>query len=208
VIYVPTAIGSSFLTGAAIQGVNTAIPNPFATQTVYGTTYNGFAGLGVTVHVVTAMEVGLSTRQVTGLSPQKAVAIFEDLDATDLNTLGYCPWGRPNVPDQGQCIVYTQRIWQSIPLACGTTPIFTPSGTESSAVEAFKAYTIELILHEVGHSVGGLAPTFNSSYGGYHYAPGTIMEQYVVATVAKGKCKFTVSKAFNSRNDPAAVKLK
>lgn len=209
VIYVPAASGS-FLTGAAIQGVNTAIPNPFAAQTVYGTTYNGFSGLGVTVHVVSAVEVSLVTRQVvfgTAVT-QKAVAIFEDLDASDLNTLGYCPWGRPNAPDQGQCIVYTQRIWESIPLACGTAPIVTPSGVASTAVEAFKAYTIELILHEVGHSVGGLTPTFNSRYGGYHYGPGTIMEQYVVATVSKGNCKFAVSKAFNSRNDPPAVNLR
>jgi len=209
VIYVPTASGS-FLTGAAVQGVNTAIPNPFAAQTVYGTAYNGFTGLGVTVHIVTVNEVPLATRQVvfgTAVT-QKAVAIFEDLDATDLNTLGYCPWGRPNVANQGQCIVYTQRIWNSIPLACGTNPIVTPAGVASTAEEAFKAYTLELILHEVGHSVGGLAPTFNSSYGGYHYAPGTVMEQYVVATVSKGKCKFAVSKAFNSRNDPPAVNLK
>ena len=136
------------------------------------------------------------------------MAIFENLDATDLNTLGYCPWGRPAVTDQGQCIVYTQRIWNSIPLACGINPIVTPGGLPSTPEDAFKAYTIELILHEVGHSVGGLAPTFDSRYGGYHYGPGTIMEQYVVATVSKGKCKFAVSKAFNSRNDPGAVNLK
>jgi len=209
VIYVPTATGS-FLAGAAVQGVNTAIPNPFAAQTVYGTAFNGFTTLGVTVHVLRATEAPLGTRQVSAASAQKAVTIFEDLDNSDLNTLGYCPWGRPNVATQGECIVYTRRIWDSIPLACGNNLIYLPGSTTVTVPreEVFKAYTIELILHEVGHSVGGLAPVFNSSYGGYHYGPGTIMEQYVVATVSKGRCRFAVSKAFNSRNDPPAVNLK
>lgn len=202
VVYVPAGTGSLLASGTA-----TGIANPFANQTVYGVAFNGYAGLNVTVHVLDGTQAPVDTRQVTGVSTQKAVVIVENLDASDLNTLAYCVWGRPNVAGQGICTIYSQRIWNSIGLACGSLPIVTGSNTPSSANEAFKAYAIATILHEVGHSVGGLAPNYDSRYGGYHYAPGTIMEQYVVASTSKGNCKFSIPNAFNSRYDPPAVLL-
>jgi len=198
--------------GSLMSGtLPTAIADPFANQTVYGLAFTGLSGIGVTAHAVTSIEVPILSRQVAEGSDQKAIVMAEDLDDTDLNTLAWCPYGKPNTASQ-VCVVYTRRIVLTIEDICGTgataMPIFTAGGDPSDATAVFKAYTIETILHEVGHSVGGLTSKFNSSYGGYHYSPGTIMEQYVVASTTKGKCKFAISRTFNTRLDPPAVILK
>lgn len=194
--------------GSLMSGTGpTAITDPFANQTVYGLAFTGLSGVGVTGHAVTSIEVPILSRQVTAGSDQKAIVMAEDLDDTDLNTLAWCPYGKPNSASQ-VCIVYTRRIVKTIEDICGTMPIVTAGGVGSDATAVFRAYTIETILHEIGHSIGGLTSKFNSTYGGYHYSPGTIMEQYVVASTTKGNCKFAISKSFNTRLDPPAVILK
>jgi hypothetical protein len=206
VVLMPVAEGS-LMSGT----VPTAIADPFANQTAYGLAFTGLSGIGVTAHAVTSIEVPILSRQVADGSDQKAIVMAEDLDDTDLNTLAWCPYGKPNAASQ-VCVVYTRRIVKTIEDICGTgataLPILTAAGNPSDATAVFRAYTIETILHEVGHSIGGLTSKFNSSYGGYHYSPGTIMEHYVVASTTKGNCKFAISKTFNTRLDPPAVILK
>lgn len=206
VVLVPVTEGS-LMSGT----VATAVANPFANQTVYGLAFTGLSGIGVAGHAVTSIEVPILSRQVTAGSDQKAIVMAEDLDDTDLNTLAWCPYGKPNTASD-ECIIYTRRIVKTIEDICGVgdtaIPVVTAGGQDSDATAVFRAYTIETILHEIGHSIGGLTSKFNSTYGGYHYSPGTIMEHYVVASITKGKCKFAISKSFNTRLDPPAVLLK
>jgi hypothetical protein len=202
-------------TGSLLRGGDqrTEIREPFKPFSAYGVTFAGLSALGVTIHQVETTDVG-ADRTVTDLptevpnpllSPQKAVRITEDLDTTG-STLGYCQYGTPN--GLGSCAIYTQRILNFINSACAGLTIVTASGSASDAYSAFRAYAAHTILHEAGHTLGGLTASYNSRYGGYHYSAGTIMEQYVVVTTKGGKCKFAVSPNWNLSLDPPAVKLK
>ena len=208
VVYVPAASGS-LLTAATADGTPqpTAIDNPFASVTFYGIPFNGFNALGVTIHK-------LSSSQLDPFGPRdvvpgtKAIAVIEDLDASDV-VLGYCQYGTP--ASSGVCTIYTRRILDYINSTCAGRTVVTPSGATSSVAEAFKAYTVQTILHEIGHTVGGLTSKYENRYTGYHYAPNTtIMEQYVVAKVndTAKTCTFYIHKDWNVRNDSPAIKLK
>ena len=189
----------------------TEISEPFKTVTAYGVTFSGLSALGVTIHQISPLDVG-ADRTVTGLlelphpllSAQKAVRITEDLDTSGA-TLGYCQYGTPNGLDG--CAIFTQRIMNFINSTCAGLNIVQNDGAASDAQSVFKAYATHTILHEVGHTIGGLAPKFNSRYGGYHYSSGTIMEQYVVVTTKRG-CKFAIGNEWNLSLDPSAVRLK
>jgi len=203
-------------TGSLLRGGDprTEIREPFKLFSAYGLTFTGLSALGVTIHQVETTDVG-ADRTVTDLpteppnpllSAQKAVRITEDLDTTG-STLGYCQYGTPN--GLGSCAIYTQRILNFINSTCAGLQIVLADGrTQSDAFSAFRAYAAHTILHEAGHTLGGLTASYNSRYGGYHYSAGTIMEQYVVVTTKGGKCKFTVSPNWNLSLDPPAVKLK
>lgn len=203
-------------TGSLLRGGDqrTEIREPFKPFSAYGVTFAGLSALGVTIHQVETTDVG-ADRTVTDLptevpnpllSPQKAVRITEDLDTTG-STLGYCQYGTPN--GLGSCAIYTQRILNFINSSCAGLQIVLADGrTPSDAYSAFRAYAAHTILHEAGHTLGGLTASYNSRYGGYHYSAGTIMEQYVVVTAKSGKCKFAVSPNWNLSLDPPAVKLK
>jgi hypothetical protein len=200
VIYVPVLNGS--LLGSTTIGV----PAPFSNVTAYENTYRGFTPLGVTVHQLAATEAA-ADRTVVANSPQKAIRIVEDLDASDI-TLGYCQWGTPNGDDG--CTIWTQRILNYITTSCAGSIIVTPSGVATSATDVFRAYVTWVVLHETGHASGGLSAKYNSRYGGYHYAPGTgtMMEQAAVVTTKSGKCKFSISKDWNITSDQPAIRLK
>ena len=74
----------------------------------------------------------------------------------------------------------------------------------------FKAYVTQSFLHETGHSLGGLAPTYNSRTGGYHYKSGSgfVMEQSVTYSAKNGTCTWNISPAWNLSADPQSVRLK
>lgn len=179
---------------------------PFDPGIVYGVTFTGFEQLFVTVHQITPAQA-FPDRSVTSASPQKAVKVAESLD-TSGTILGYCQWGTPLGLDG--CTIYTQRILNFVSSTCGTLPVVTGGGAASTLDQVFLAYAKHAFLHEVGHSTGGLAATYNSSYGGYHYkcGAGSRMEQCVTYSTKGGKCSFKIAPGWNTSLDPAAVKLK
>jgi hypothetical protein len=181
---------------------NSLLPaRPFDEHTVYGLTFTGLSGLGVTVHQVSP---GQAAADRTIVGSQKAVQIAENLD-TSGSILGYCNWGTPNGLDG--CVVYTQRIKSFVYATCGTRDVITAARDPSNRDAVALAYSIRTVLHETGHSLGGLAPTYDSRSGGYHYTSGTIMEQFATYS-AKKTCKFNIAPEWNLTLDPPAVKLK
>lgn len=149
-------------------------------------------GLGVTVHVLSSEQAD-NNRFVTSSSRQKAVRVTESLDTSNPTILGYTSsCGTPNGLDL--TTVYTARIKNFVKSVY--------PGAPQSLIDTYIKHTI---AHEVGHSVGPLAPVFNSNYGGYHYKTGTnvLMDQSVYY---KGKT-FYIGTAYTS-TDQAATNLK
>ncbi len=125
-------------------------------------------GLGVTVHVISPAQAD-NTRQVSLQSTQKAVRVAESLDTSNPTLLGSTSsCGTPNGLDL--TTIYTARIKNFVK---SINP-----GAPQSLIDTYIKHTI---AHEIGHSVGPLAPVYNSNYGGYHYKTGTkvILDQSV-----------------------------
>jgi len=178
---------------------------PFNAATYVGNgvnvSFNGQVALGVNVHLVSDADTDpLGTRRVDSRASQLAVRIAEDTSTTG-TILGNCQWGTPDGFDG--CVVYTQRIKNFIDTNC-------PGNTDADRALMFKAYVTESFLHETGHSMGGLAPTYNSRTGGYHYKSGSgfVMEQSVTYTAKNGTCTWNISPAWNLSSDPQSVRLK
>lgn len=172
------------------------VSNPFVPVTFNGITFSGLRALGVTAHKLE--DSGLfPDRTVTDASPQKAVRITESLDANG-TILGNCQWGTPLSLDG--CVVYTQRALNFINSNCPGDP---------ANPQVFLAYSTFIILHEAGHSLGGLAAEYNSRFGGYHYkaGAGVIMQQAVTYTTKGGKCTWFIPSGWNTTLDPGAVRL-
>lgn len=183
---------------------------PYEPVTAYGITFTGLDSLGLAVHQLSPLEAALNrevTSPVAGLITQKAIRVAESLDASG-TILGNCQYGSPLGLDG--CIVYTQRTKNFVASTCGNTPVFTPGGVQSTQEQVVLAYSTYLILHEAGHSLGGLTGEYNSRFGGYHYKPGAglVMEQAVTYTVKGGKCTFYISPNWNPTLDPQAVRLR
>ena len=221
---IPLASGTSVLTSAGtardvfvivalpsnslIQQIFGATPfNPFNKASYSGTginvSFDGLTSLGVNVHVLSDADIAPTVDRVvdaSGLSPQKAIRIAE---STDINgtILGNCQWGTPDGLDG--CVVFSQRIKNFIDTTC-------PGNTAADRALMFQAYVTESFLHEVGHTMGGLAPIYNSRTGGYHYKSGSgfVMEQSVSYSNKNGTCTWYISSAWNPSYDPPSVKLK
>lgn len=183
--------------------------NPYAPMTAYGINFNGLNTLGLAVHTLTPAQAATDrsiTSPVLNLPAQKAISVTESLDPNG-TILGNCQYGTPSGLDG--CVIYTQRTKTFIASACGNAAVQTPAGTSSTQNEVLLAYSAYLMLHEAGHSLGGLTGEYNSRFGGYHYKPGAglVMEQAVTYTV-KGGCKFYISPNWNATLDPSAVRLK
>lgn len=184
--------------------------NAFGQVMAYGITFRGLSALGLAVHQLKPIEAAVN-REVTGavlnLPAPKAVKVTESLDVSG-TILGNCQWGTPLGLDG--CVVYTQRTKDFIASTCGSATIQTPGGAVSDAENVLRAYSTYLILHETGHSLGGLTAEYNSRFGGYHYKAGSalVMEQAVTYTVKGGKCTFYISPEWNQTLDPPAVRLK
>jgi len=74
----------------------------------------------------------------------------------------------------------------------------------------FLAYATFLFIHEAGHTMGGLTGTYNSNYGGYHYATtsGFVLSQSAQYDTQGGYCNWYIPTNWNNVLDPASVKLK
>jgi hypothetical protein len=205
----PAAAGSLL---PAVQSPGSTTPfNPFLPFTAYGINFLGLNSLGVAVHKLSPLEAALDrtvAAAVSGLPAPKAVKITESTDVNGV-ILGNCQYGTPSGLDG--CIIYTQRTQNFITSTCGSATIQTPSSADPMTVrDVVWAYSTYLILHETGHSLGGLTGDYNSRFGGYHYKPGAglVMEQAVTYAVKGGKCTFYISPNWNLTLDPPSVRLK
>ena len=191
VIYRPAA------TGSLLGG----LPKPFGDNTFLGIAFTGLSALGITVHQLDPTQAG-SDRRVTSGSPQKAVRISESLaDGTD--PLGYCQFGTPQGLDV--CAVYTKRAKAFIDSKCNGA-----GDTVTDRNQVFLAYATYIILHETGHSLGGLAAQYAAAFGGYHYSPvaSLVMSQAAQYSTQGGRCTFYIPSLWNPVLDPPAVILK
>jgi hypothetical protein len=166
------------------------------------TSFTGLSSLGLTVHQVTSQQVG-TDRTVSSVSREKAVRVSESLDVSNADILGNCQWGLPGGLDG--CAIYTQRAMNFINSKCNLAG---DQVTDRNMV--FLAYATFLFIHEAGHTMGGLAATYNSQFGGYHYATtsGFVMSQSAQYDTQGGYCNWYIPTNWNNTLDPAGVRLK
>jgi len=203
-VFIVVAMASNSLVQQIFSPDGTTPFNPFTPVTYFGSgvnvSFNGLAPLGLNVHMLSDLNT-TADRIVDGcgISTQKAIRIAESTD-TNGTILGNCQWGTPNGLDG--CVVYSQRIKSFIDTNC-------PGNTEPERQLMFKAYITQSFLHEMGHSLGGLASQYNSRTGGYHYKSGSgfVMDQSVSYSARSGKCTWTISSTWN-QTDPLSVRLK
>jgi hypothetical protein len=193
VIYRPVA------TGSRLAGLT----NPFDNNTFLGIGFTGLSGLGVTVHQLTPTQAA-TDRTVSSVSLQKAVRISESVSDGSLTAdLGYCQFGTPQGLDG--CVVYTRRTQQFIDAKCNGA-----GDTITNRNQVFLAYATYIILHETGHSLGGLAAQYDAAFGGYHYSPiaNLVMSQAAQYSTQAGRCTWYIPSVWNPVLDPPAVLLK
>jgi hypothetical protein len=139
----------------------------------------GQFGLGIAVHEITATQAatdrtvckktGSTACQIpTGQSVrQKAVKVTESLDQTADNVLGFTSGcTTPNGMDL--TTIYTQKIYNLL--------------YSIGQQDKLHLYIKHTIAHEIGHTLGPLAPVNIPEYGPYHYQSANndlIMDQSV-----------------------------
>jgi hypothetical protein len=137
-------------------------------------TSTGHCGLGLVVHEIGAGQVDfLRTVCPTCAKPtgqtvkQRAVKVTESLDQTTDNILGFTSQcGTPDGLDG--TTIYTQKIWKLL--------------NSINQLDQMDLYIKHTIAHEIGHTVGPLAPVNDPNYGPNHYQSadnGLIMDQSV-----------------------------
>jgi len=205
IIYKPATTGS--LLGA--------LPDPFGRQDISclrtdgtawcGTlgliSFTGLSSLGATVHQLTPAQAG-TDRRVATVSAQKAVRVSESLDVSSTDVVGNCQWGLPTGLDG--CAVYTQRTMNFINSKCDQA-----GDTVTDRNQVFLAYSRFLVIHESGHSLGGLAAKYDAAYGGYHYptTSGFVMSQSAQYDTLGGRCNWYIPSNWNNTLDAAGLKL-
>lgn len=193
VIYRPATTGSLLA----------ALPSPFGNNTFLGINFTGLSGLGVNVHQLTPTQAG-TDRRVSSVSVQKAVRVSESLsDGALTDPLGYCQFGTPQGLDG--CTVYTRRVTNFIASKCNLA-----GDNVTNRAQVFLAYSTYVMLHELGHSLGGLAARYDAKFGGYHYAPtaNLVMSQAAQYSTQGGRCTWFIPSVWNTVLDPPAVILK
>ncbi len=163
-------------------------------------------GLGINVHLITPSQAN-PDRTVTTASTQKAVMITESLDTTSPTLLGFSNTGTPDNLDN--TTIYTQRIINFISTTCNGAISCADSVTGARGDALVQQYMLHIINHEVGHVVGPLAPTYNATYGGYHYKTannGYIMDQSIYYTSKGGKVVFYIGTGYTAK-DQSSIKL-
>jgi hypothetical protein len=186
-------------TGSLLGG----LPNPFGINSFLGISFTGLSSLGVAVHQLTPAQAG-SDRRVSSVSSEKAVRVSESLsDGALTDPLGYCQFGTPQSLDG--CTVYTKRITNFIASKCNGA-----GDTTTNRNQVFLAYATYVIIHETGHSVGGLAAKYNAAYGGYHYPPtaSSVMSQAAQYSTQAGRCTWYIPSVWNQVLDTPGVILK
>jgi hypothetical protein len=205
IIYAPATTGSLLR----------ALPNPFAVldyscvRVGVGSwcgnlgvvRFTGLSTLGVTVHLLTTTQAA-TARLVTNGSTQKALRVAESLDVSSADILGNCQWGLPTGLDG--CVVYTGRAMNFINSKCNLA-----GDTTTDRNQVFLAYATFLVIHEAGHSLGGLAAKYDAAFGGYHYATtsGFVMSQAAQYDTLAGKCRWYIPSNWNVTLDGAGLKL-
>jgi hypothetical protein len=195
--------------------------NAFLPVNYYGINFIGLNTFGLAVHQIglaqadadrffVLAEVGVAQP----LLRAKAVRVVESAD-TNGTILGNCQWGSPQGLDG--CIIFTRRTQNFIASTCGTKTIQTPSGATINpatgaawtVLDVTLAYSTYLVLHETGHSLGGLTAEYNSRFGGYHYKPGAglVMEQAVTYTAKGSTCTFYISPNWNPTAESPFLRL-
>ena len=158
--------------------------------------FASYASLGLTLHKLVRTAVS-TDRTVIPLWPQKAVQIVTDPDAVS-GVLGRANWGTPNNLDGAT--LYPNRVAAYVNGLCpaGTT-CRTSDGLQNGAPAIITVLARWVVDHEVGHTIG-LSRVFDSRYGGYHEASGslTVMEQ-TPKVVKKGSvATFYIAGVFSS----------
>jgi hypothetical protein len=133
----------------------------------------GQFGLGFAVHEITTTQAPNRTvctgcqKPTNQTAIQKAVKVSESLDQTADNILGYTSsCGTPNGPDL--TTIYTKKIQNLL--------------SRINQLSQLDLYIKHTIAHEIGHTVGPLAPVNDPNYGAYHYQSAVnnlIMDQSV-----------------------------
>jgi len=140
---------------------------PYVSNAANQTNQTTGFGLGIAVHLIypTTTAPAPADRTVcptcalpTGQSvKQKMIKVTESLDQTADNVIGYTSLcGTPDGPDL--TTVYTQKIYNLLRSIQGTV--------QPATLELYIKHTI---AHEIGHTVGPLAPVNYPEYGQYHY---------------------------------------
>lgn len=159
-------------------------------------------GLAITTHKIDSTKIGCTLSDTVtycdrcvisrpNMSYQFAMRITESLDVSDPNTLGQGTRGL--VGDDAT--TYTQRIWNNIDSICKINTTYAcvdADGVTKGIDGLFKKWLKHDVAHETGHALK-LTKDSNSSYGGYHYAPGSdlVMEQQVTYKVNDSKKTIT-----------------
>jgi hypothetical protein len=145
--------------------------------------------LGITFHRLLRTAGGID-RDVSTASTQKALQILTDPNSAS-GVLGRANWGTPNNLDG------TTNYVNGLCSAAGITVCQTSTGVMGAA-NIIPVLTRWVADHEVGHTLA-LSRIFNSSFGGYHEASGslTVMEQSPKVVSKRGTVTFFVANVFS-----------
>jgi hypothetical protein len=153
------------------------------------------SGLGFTLHRL-VRTVASTDRTVSPASLQKAVQITTAPDTGD-GVLGRANWGTPNGLDGAT--VYPNRIATYVNGLCPAGTVCQTNTGVVGAANIIALLTRWVADHEVGHTVG-LAKVYDSRFGGYHEASGslTVMEQTPKVVSKRGSVTFYIATSFSS----------
>jgi len=191
------------VTALELGGNHTNIPQPIPDDYLSFLS-NSLAqgGLAITPHVIKKTQA-TPDRLLNSTPPQtqKAVRVTEILDTSIANLYGQSDGcGTPNGSDNSR--VYTDTIEKFV------TSVYAAANQQPPA-GLIDTYIRHTIAHEIAHSLGPLAPTYNARFAGYHYKSGTKveMDQSVYYTSKGQNVNFYIGTTFTSL-DNAGIKLK
>ncbi len=186
-----------------LGGTHTYIPQPIPADYLSNLSNSlTQGGLVVSPHVIKSTQA-TPDRVLNSTPPQtqKAVRVTEILDTSQTGLYGQSDGTTtPNGSDNSR--VYTETINQLI------TSVYAGAHTQPPA-GLLDTYIRHTIVHEIAHSLGPLAPVYNSRFAGNHYKSGTKveMDQFVYYTSKGSTVNFYIGTTFTSA-DQAGVLMK